>query len=52
MNKRCAYCDLDLGNGDEYPVIEFVNHLAEKHLDMIKPEDIKHYEKLIDKVTR
>ncbi len=52
MLKRCKYCDLDLGTGDDYPVIEFVQHLAEKHLDKIKPEDIKWYEKLVKKATK
>lgn len=52
MLKRCAYCDLDLGTGDEYPVTEFVKHLSDKHLDKIKPEDIKWYKKLVDKATK
>jgi len=52
IHKRCAYCDLELGTGDDYGVIEFVEHLAEKHLDKINPDDIKYYKKLIDKVTK
>ena len=52
MNKKCAYCDdFNLGIGD-VPVIGFVQHLAEKHLDKIKPEDIKWYEKLVVKATK
>jgi len=51
MKKRCAYCDMDMGQGDDYPVIDFVKHLADKHLDKIKAEDIEHYNKLIKKVT-
>ena len=52
MKKRCAYCDLDMGLGDEFPVVDFVNHLADKHIDCIKAEDVEGYKKLIDKVTR
>lgn len=52
MNKRCAYCNMDLGLGDEVPVVEFVEHLAEKHLDKIQPRDIETYRKLIKKMTR
>ena len=50
MNKKCRYCDLDLGSGDEYPVVDFVHHLTEKHMDIIDPDDVKLYEKLIKKV--
>ena len=52
MTKRCAYCNLDLGTGDEYPVIEFVKHLEENHFDKIDPKDIKYYNKLLHKVTK
>lgn len=52
MKKRCAYCDLDLGVGDDYPVVAFVEHLAEKHLDKIEANDIDNYHKLIKKMTK
>ena len=52
MKKRCAYCDLDLGIGNETPVVEFVEHLADKHPDEIKPEDVENYRKLIKKMTK
>jgi len=52
MKKRCSYCDLDLGTGDDYPVVEFVQHLSDKHMDKIDEKDIKNYEKLIKKATR
>ena len=51
MKKRCAYCDMDMGQGDDFPVVEFVKHLAVKHMDKIEPDDIKRYRKLIEKVT-
>jgi len=47
LNKRCAYCDLDLGV--DTPVVEFVEHLSEKHLDKIDPKDIETYRKIIKK---
>ena len=49
MNKRCAYCDLDLGR--DTPVVTFVQHLAEEHLDHIDQKDIDTYRKIIKKVT-
>ena len=52
MKKRCAYCDLDLGKGDDYPVVDFVNHLEENHQDILSEENIKNYRKLIEKATR
>jgi len=48
--KRCAYCDMDMGLGDDFMVIEFVEHLEEKHSDKIEPKDIKHFRKLIKKI--
>ena len=52
MNKRCAYCDWDMGSGDEVPIVEFVNHLAEKHLDKIDVEDVETYKKMVEKLTK
>ena len=52
MIKRCAYCPLDLGTGKDTPVVEFVNHLAEKHPDKIDAKDVENYKKIIDKVTK
>jgi len=51
LMKRCAYCDMDLGLGDTYPVIEFVKHLSDKHPDKVDERDIKTYNKLIKKLT-
>ncbi len=51
MKKRCAYCDFDMGSGDEFPVVDFVKHLADKHIDCIKAEDVAGYKRLIGKVT-
>jgi len=50
IKKRCGYCELDLGIGDDYPVVDFVKHLSDEHRDKIDPQDIKTYEKLIKKV--
>ena len=52
LKKRCAYCDMDMGLGNEVPVVEFVDHLAKKHPDKIDAEDIENYRKLIKKVVR
>ena len=52
MKRRCAYCDLDLGTGDDYPVVDFVKHLADNHKDKLKEGDIESYNKLIEKATR
>ena len=52
MTKKCAYCDLELGLGDTYPVIEFVDHMATKHAEKISPDEIKKYKKIIEKATR
>ena len=52
MNKRCAYCGLDMGIGDEFPVVEFVEHLASQHQDKIAQEDIEGYNKLIKRMMR
>lgn len=52
MSKRCAYCDLDLGTGEDFPVVQFVDHLVGEHPDKISPDDVEHYRKLIEKVTK
>ncbi len=52
MKKRCAYCDLDMGLGTEFGIVEFVKHLAEKHPEQVDPKDIDTYKKIVDKVTR
>ncbi len=53
MKKRCAYCtEFDMGVGDDAPVVEFVQHLAEKHPTLIDPKDIKIYERLIKKFSK
>lgn len=52
LRKRCAYCDLDMGDGENTPVVEFVDHLAEKHRDKLDDAELKNYRKIIDKVTR
>lgn len=51
MKKRCAYCDWDMGTGDEVPIVEFVNHLAENHLDKIDAGDVEVYRKMIKDLT-
>ena len=52
MKKRCAYCDMDMGLGDDYPVVEFVEHLAAQHSDKIAPEEVEGYRKLIKRMTK
>ena len=52
MMKRCAYCDLDLGTGKDTPVVEFIDHLADKHPNKIAAKDVEGYKKIIDKVTK
>ncbi len=52
MRKRCAYCDLDMGLGDEFPVVTFIDHLCEKHPDKIDPKDVDKYKNLINRLTR
>ena len=47
MMKRCAYCDMDMGMGNEVAIVDFVDHLADKHLDKIEASDIESYRKLI-----
>jgi len=51
LHKKCAYCPLELGLGNEYPVVEFVEHLKEKHPEKIPEGDIKLYEKLIKRLS-
>ena len=50
MKKRCAYCDMDMGSGDDYAVVDFVRHLNDMHAEHIAPQDIKTDEKLIKKM--
>ena len=52
MLKKCAYCDLELGTGQDTPVVEFIDHLVEKHPDKIEAKDVEGYRKIIDKVTK
>ena len=52
MKKRCAYCDMDMGLGTEFPIVQFINHLAEKHPDNIDPKDIESYLRVVKRVTR
>ena len=52
MMKRCAYCSKDLGTGQDTPVVEFIDHLAEKHPEKIEAKDVENYRKIIDKVTK
>ena len=48
MKKRCAYCDdMDMGLGTELPIVEFIDHLTEKHLDKVDASDIKNYQRLV-----
>ncbi len=49
LNKRCAYCGLDLGQ--DTPVVEFVQHLAQEHPDRLEPNEAEQYQKIIKKVT-
>tara|TARA_R100000750_G_C2317183_1_gene84863 strand:- start:69 stop:311 length:243 start_codon:yes stop_codon:yes gene_type:complete len=51
MLKRCAYCNKDMGSGDDMPVVEFIAHLAEYHTDKIDAKDIDIYKKMVKKVT-
>ncbi len=52
MKKQCAYCeDMDMGLGNEVPVVEFVKHLADKHLDKVEDKDLETYHKLIKRMT-
>ena len=51
MKKQCAYCDLDLGLGDNFSVVEFVDHLVKKHSDKVPEGDINQYRKLIKRVV-
>ena len=52
MRKRCGYCEMDMGTGDNFEVIAFVEHLEKEHTDMIEPDDLVRYRKLIKKVIR
>ena len=52
MKKRCAYCDMDMGLGTDYPVVDFINHLAEKHSDNIDPKDVEMYIRVVKKLER
>ena len=52
MSKKCAYCPLELGTGEDFPVVKFINHLAERHPDKIDVKDVENYRKIIDKVTK
>lgn len=45
MKKRCAYCDMGLGT--ELPIVEFIDHLAENHLDKVDAKDIENYQRLV-----
>lgn len=52
MKKRCAYCDMDMGTGDNVPVVDFVEHLASEHSDKISPDEVEKYHNLIKKITK
>ncbi len=38
--KRCLYCDLDLGDAMDLPVIDFLNHMKDNHSDKIDSNEI------------
>ena len=52
MMKRCAYCSKDLGTGQDTPVVEFIDHLAEKHPEKIEAKDVENYRKIIARATK
>ena len=52
MKRRCAYCDLDLGSGDDVPIVSFVEHLIMNHPEKIDSNDVEHYKNIIDKITK
>jgi len=49
MKKRCGYCDeMDMGFGNEVPIVDFVNHLKENHPEKVLPDQMKTFEKLCE----
>ncbi len=52
MTKSCAYCNLKMGLGDTYPVIEFLEHLVARHPEKIDAKDVETYRKVIEKLTK
>ncbi len=52
MNKSCAYCNKNLGTGKDTPVVEFIDHLAEKHPDRIEAKAVEGYRKIIEGATK
>ncbi len=51
MKKECAYCGMKMGIGTEFPVVEFIDHLAEKHSDKIDAKDVESYKKVIKRLV-
>ena len=47
MKKRCAYCDLDFGHGNQTPVLEFIKHLEEKHNDKLIPSELEEFKRVL-----
>ena len=52
LKKRCAYCDLDMGIGNEFPVIKLIEHLTDRHPDKIDGRDVEAYRKVIKRMTK
>lgn len=52
MKKRCAYCDMDMGTGDNVPVVDFVDHLIAEHPEKITPDEAESFRKLLKKVGK
>lgn len=44
--KRCLYCDLELGDALNVPVIEFLTHLKEKHPEKMESTKLEKWIKM------
>jgi len=41
-----------MGLGTDYPVADFINHLADEHADNIDPKDVEMYMRVVKKLER
>ena len=46
INKRCGYCNRDLGSGENVQVLEFIDHLKSNHHEILTIEDLNKLNKL------
>lgn len=47
LAKRCVFCDMDMGVGQDVLVAEFIEHLLTKHKDKLTEEQYGEFHRLL-----